>query len=61
MTELTQERINLFEALHTAFLIKKGFGAFAFISITDAVKLFEQYKESNQSADLVIRRYVRSF
>ena len=61
MVQQAQERINFIEALHTAFLIKTGFGALAFITITEAVKLFEKYKESNESAELIIRQYVNSF
>jgi len=60
MTELTQERLVFIEALHAVFMTKKGFGAFAFISIADVMRLFEQYKHSNESAQLLMRRYVNS-
>ncbi|WP_221896635.1 hypothetical protein [Bathymodiolus japonicus methanotrophic gill symbiont] len=35
MTELAEQRINFIAQLHEAFLLNKGYGAFAYISITD--------------------------
>jgi len=60
MTQLTQERIIFVEQLHAMFFIKKGYGAFAFITIGDAMLLFDQYLDSNQSADKIIKNYVNS-
>lgn len=60
MTKLTQDRINFIEHLHEVFYMKKGYGAFAFISVTDAMSLFEQYLETNESADFFINRFIRS-
>jgi len=40
--------------------LKKGFGAFAFISLTDASDLFDQYLISGEKDDLFIKRYVNS-
>ena len=60
MSEITQERINFIELLHQAFFKTKGYGAFAYIPITEAMELFEQYLISSESTDLFINRFVRS-
>ena len=60
MTALAQNRVNFLEHLHEAFIIKKGHGAFAYISISEAMSLFDMYLKSSESADLIIRRFVRS-
>jgi len=60
MTKLTQERINFIEHLHEVFYMKKGYGAFAFISISDAMSLFDKYLDTNESADLFINQFLRS-
>ena len=60
MSELAQNRINFIEQLHEVFLMRKGHGAFAFISISDALSLFDKYTGSSESADLFISRFVRS-
>ena len=60
MSELEKNRIDFIEQLHHRFLIKKGHGAFAFISPTEAIKLFNAYLVSDESADLFINRFVRS-
>jgi len=60
MSELAQERLVFIEALHAVFMTKKGVGAFAFVSIADVMRLFEQYKHSNESVKLLMRRYVNS-
>jgi hypothetical protein len=60
MTQLSRKRINFIEHLHEMFVIKKGYGAFAFISTTDAMALFEQYLDSNETADTFINHYVNS-
>lgn len=61
MSEITTERMAFFEQLHEFFLMKKGYGAFAFISINDAINLFDKYLDSSEPADLFIKRYVNSF
>ncbi len=60
MTKLTKERINFIERLHEIFYIKKGYGAFAFISISEAMSLFDKYLDTNESADLFINQFLRS-
>lgn len=60
MTQLTQERINFIGHLHEVFLIRKGYGAYAFISVKDVMALFEQYLDSNESAHIFINKYVKS-
>ncbi|BCG63247.1 MAG: hypothetical protein methR_P0943 [Methyloprofundus sp.] len=60
MTQLNRKRINFIEHLHEIFVNKKGYGAFAYISASDAVVLFEQYLDSNEAADSFINRYVNS-
>ncbi len=60
MTKLTKERINFIERLHEIFYMKKGYGAFAFISISDAMSLFDKYLDTNESADLFINQFLRS-
>ena len=61
MPELAQNRINFIDQLHEAFVIKKGHGAFAYISTSDALFLFDQYLESSESAALFIDKFMRSF
>ena len=60
MSELTQERINFIELLHESFFRAKGYGAFAYISVSDALSLFDKYLDSNETANFFINRYVRS-
>jgi len=60
VSELAQSRINFIDLLHETFLMRKGHGAFAFISTSDALHLFDTYTKSNQSADLFINQFVRS-
>ncbi|RLA25942.1 MAG: hypothetical protein DRQ62_01080 [Gammaproteobacteria bacterium] len=60
MSELEQERINFIAQLHEVFLINKGYGAFAYISLTEVIDLFHRYLDSGESADLFINRYVKS-
>ncbi|TXK99115.1 hypothetical protein BMR07_11650 [Methylococcaceae bacterium CS1] len=61
MSELAQNRINFIDQLHEAFLIRKGHGAFAYISTSDALSLFDQYLDSSEPANLFIDRFMRSF
>ncbi|NOQ13841.1 MAG: hypothetical protein GQ583_05075 [Methyloprofundus sp.] len=60
MPELDQERINFIEQLHEIFLLNKGYGAFAYITVSDAINLFDQFLSSGEPADVFIRRFVRS-
>ena len=60
MTQLTQERLNFIEHLHEVFFIRKGYGAFAFVSVVEVMGLFDKYQDSNESADLFINKYVKS-
>ncbi|NOR81288.1 MAG: hypothetical protein GQ529_10745 [Methyloprofundus sp.] len=60
MPELDQKRIRFVEQLHEAFLISKGYGAFAYITINEVMNLFDQFLNSDESAELFIRRYVKS-
>ena len=60
MTELAQNRVNFLEHLHETFLVQKGHGAFAYISVSEAMSLFDTYLNSNESADLIIRQLIRS-
>lgn len=60
MSKLTQERISFIELLHEVFIKRTGHGAFAYISVSDAMSLFDNYLESKEDAGLFINRYVRS-
>ena len=60
MTQLIQERLNFIEHLHEVFFIRKGYGAFAFVSVVEVMGLFDKYQDSNESADLFINKYVKS-
>ncbi len=60
MTQLNQQRMRFIENLHETFVMRTGFGAFAFITAVDANNLFEQFMDSGESADSFIDRYVRS-
>ncbi|MCF7971753.1 MAG: hypothetical protein K9L22_11390 [Methylococcaceae bacterium] len=60
MPDLARERIRFIAELHEVFLVNKGFGAFAYVSINDVLALFEQYLESGEPAKKVINRYVHS-
>jgi hypothetical protein len=48
VTRLTQQRIDFIFLLNTTFIVKKGYGACASISITDGMTLFEKYLDSNE-------------
>jgi len=60
MPDLAQQRIRFIAELHEVFLVNKGFGAFAYVSINDVLALFECYLASGEPAKLVINRYVHS-
>ncbi len=61
MSELNQKRNEFVETLHEVFLMKKGYGAFAYISLNDAMLLFDQHVESNEPPEAFIHRFVKSF
>ncbi len=60
MTELSQKRIEFMNHLHEAFVIREGHGAMAFVSVVEVKELFDNYLDSNQSADTIINQFVRS-
>jgi len=60
MSDLARERIKFITELHEVFLVNKGFGAFAYVSINDVLALFDSYLESGEPAKLIINRYVHS-
>ncbi|GFO76463.1 hypothetical protein BPLS_P4245 [Bathymodiolus platifrons methanotrophic gill symbiont] len=60
MTELAEQRINFIAQLHEVFLLKKGYGAFAYISVAEVIDLFNNYLDWGEPAELFINRYVRS-
>lgn len=59
MSELAQKRINFIEQLHEVFLRSRGYGAFAYISVTEVLNLFDQYIGSGESASVFINRYIK--
>jgi len=61
MSKLAQERTDFINQLHDVFIQRTGRGAFAFISISDAMTLFDVYLISSDEAGFFIGRYVRSF
>ena len=60
MTQITQDRIDFIEQLHEVFCIRKGRGAFAYITVSDAMSLYETYLDSTESLNLFVNRFVRS-
>ena len=60
MTTLVQQRINFIVLLYEVFFVRKGYGALAYVSITDVMILFDEYLESGESAYRFVNRYVRS-
>jgi len=60
MTELTVKRIAFIETLHEAFLINKGYGAYAYISIAEVLGLFDRFLSSGESSEVFIGHYIRS-
>ena len=60
MPELDQQRIKFIEQLHEVFLINKGYGAFAYISVADVISLFERFLQSGEQLDYFINRYVKT-
>ena len=60
MTKLAQNRVDFIALLQDTFVISKGHGAFAYLSVVDVMTLFEQFVASNEPANRYINRYVRS-
>ena len=60
MTKLAQKRVDFIALLHDTFVISTGHGAFAYLSVLDAMTLFEKFLDSNEPANIYINRYVRS-
>jgi len=60
MSKLTQDRMTFIELLHTVFIKKTGHGAYATISVTEALELFDKCLASGQSNDSFVNQYVRS-
>ena len=61
MTPLAQQRIDFIALLHSTFILSKGHGAFAYVSIIDVLTLFEKFLDSNEPVNRYINRYVSSF
>ncbi len=60
MSKLTQDRITFIELLHDVFIKRTGHGAFATISVTEAMELFDSCLVSGQPTERFINQYVRS-
>jgi len=60
MSKLTQDRITFIELLHDVFINRTGHGAFATISVTEAMELFDKCLASGQSTNNFVNQYVRS-
>jgi len=60
MSKLAQDRTAFIELLHDVFIKKTGHGAFAYISITDAMSLFDDYSQSETTANIFINQFIRS-
>jgi len=60
MTHLAQQRIDFIALLHETFVIDKGFGAYAYLSVNEVMDLFEKFLDSHESAKSYIKKYVRS-
>jgi len=58
--KLAQDRTAFIEFLHDVFIKKTGHGAFAYISISDAISLFDEYSLSSEPVDRFINDFVRS-
>ncbi len=61
MSELAQQRLAFIEYLHDMFLIHKGYGAYAYISPNQAIKLFEQLQNAGEEKERLVKDFVRMF
>jgi len=60
MTDLARSRIIFIDRLHDAFLSKKGHGAFAYMNVTDALLIFEDYLDSGEPIESFCDRLARA-
>jgi len=60
MTHLAQQRIDFITLLHETFVIDKGLGAYAYLSVNEVMDLFEKFRDSHEPAKSYIKKYVRS-
>lgn len=60
MSKLAQERNAFIERLHDVFIKRTGHGVFAYISISQALVLFEEFLATDEAAPAFINRFVRS-
>ena len=60
MSKVTQDRMTFIELLHDVFIKRTGHGAFATISVTEAMALFDKCVASSESPDRFINQFVRS-
>lgn len=60
VNDLDEQRDGFFSMLHAMFIVKKGFGAFAFISSADANHLFDQYLSSGENQQSFINKFIMS-
>lgn len=52
--------MTFIELLHDVFIKRTGHGAFATISVTEAMELFDKCLASGQSTGRFVNQYVRS-
>lgn len=60
MPKLAQERTAFIDLLHEVFVMKKGHGAYAYVSVADAMILFDKFLASGEPAKSFIKHYVHS-
>jgi len=60
MSDLARSRIIFIDQLHEAFLSEKGHGAFAYMNITDALLIFEDYLGSDEPFESFCGRLARA-
>ena len=60
VTKLVFQGIVFISLLNDAFVVRKGHGAYAYVSIADVMIPFEKYLDSNESTSKYIKRYVSS-
>jgi len=56
MSDLDSSRIDFIQQLHEAFLSKRGHGAFAYMSITDVLSLYDEYTDSTIALNTFVTR-----
>lgn len=60
MTQLAQNRISFIDQLHSAFILRKGYGAYAYYSISEIMALYDKFLDSGETSESFIDRFVRS-